>query len=140
VTLSTAEVEYVVVMHTAKEAVWLYHIIEKLFSFSSTLTMLLCNNQATIKLAIDDNCCACTKHIDIRYHFIHQVISAGEIEISYCLTEDMTADVLMKALLVWKVAQHIAGLGLHNLMVTLAGECWNIWDAEGCGDYKGYRD
>ena len=65
--------------------------------------MLLCNNQATIKLVIDDNYHACTKHIDICYHFIHQVISMGEIEISYCLTEDMPADILMKALPAWKV-------------------------------------
>jgi hypothetical protein len=140
VTLSTAEVEYVAVIHTAKEVVWLHCVIGELFSSSSTLTMLLCNNQAAIKLMIDDNYHACTKHIDICYHFIHQVISAGEIEISYCLMEDMTADVLTKALLVWKVAQHIAGLSLHNSMVTLMGECWNVWDAEGRRDCEGCRN
>jgi Reverse transcriptase (RNA-dependent DNA polymerase) len=134
VTLSTAEAEYVAATHAAKEAVWLCCIIGELFSSSSTPTMLLCNNQATIKLAIDDNYRARTKHINICYHFIRQVISAGEIEISYCPTDDMTADVLTKALPTWKVVRHVAGLGLHDSTVALAGECWNVWNAEGRGD------
>ena len=123
VTLSTAEAEYVTATHTAKEAVWLCHIIGELFPSSSTPTMLLCNNQAAIKLVINDNYHTRTKHIDIRYHFIRQVISVGEIKISYCLMEDMTANILTKALPAWKVARHIAGLGLHNLTVALVGEC-----------------
>jgi Reverse transcriptase (RNA-dependent DNA polymerase) len=128
VTLSTAEAEYVMATHAAKEAVWLHHVIEELFSISSDPTMLLCNNQAVIKIVINlnDNYRAHTKYINIHYHFIHQVINMGEMAISYYPTENMTADILTKALPVWKVARHIAGLGLQDLTVTLAGECWSI--------------
>jgi hypothetical protein len=125
VTLSTAEAEYVAVTHTAKEAVWLCHVIGELFPLISNSTMLFCDNQAAIKIATDDNYRARTKHIDIRYHFIRQVLSMGELQISYCPTEDMTADILTKALPVWKVAQHAAELGLQEPTVALAGECWN---------------
>src|SRR5579859_4188009 len=41
---------------------------------------------------------ACTKHIDIQYHFIRNCIEDGTTQLEYCPTEDMVADGLMKAL------------------------------------------
>ena len=55
----------------------------------------------------------CTKHINIRYHFICQVVASHNIDVMYCLTSDMTADILTKVLPRWKVACHVLGLGLH---------------------------
>jgi len=37
-----------------------------------------------------------TKHIDIKYHFIRNLIEAGRIELSYCATENMVADTFTK--------------------------------------------
>ena len=37
-----------------------------------------------------------TKHIDIKYHFIRDLVEAGRIELSYCATENMVADILTK--------------------------------------------
>jgi len=67
-----------------------------------------------LKLVQDDNYHACTKHIDICYHFIWDVVEWGLIDLQYCLTDDMTADILMKALPRWKVTQHMLGLGLGH--------------------------
>jgi hypothetical protein len=130
VTLSTAEAEYVAATHAAKEAVWLRRLKGELLSPLVNPTMIYCDNQAALKLATDDNYRARTKHIDICYHYIRQVISAGEIAITYCPTDDMTADILTKALPAWKVTQHVAGLGIHQGPTALAGECCetSIWD------------
>ena len=65
VTLSTAEVEYVVATHATKECIWLHCLTGKLFPELQTKTMLFCDNQAALKLATDDNYHARTKHIDI---------------------------------------------------------------------------
>jgi hypothetical protein len=65
VMLSTAEAKYVTVMHTAKEAIWLCCLIGELFPNSLSPTTLFCDNQAALKLAINDNYCMWTKHIDI---------------------------------------------------------------------------
>jgi hypothetical protein len=92
------------------------------FPNSLTLTMLFCDNQATLKLAINDNYHVWTKHIDIQYHFIRQVIKSDDIIIIYCLTNDMTADILTKALPSWKVTHHTMGLGLWHTIFVLAGE------------------
>jgi hypothetical protein len=45
-----------------------------------------------------DNYHARTKHINIQYHFIHYIIEQGHIHLIYCPTDEMTADILTKAL------------------------------------------
>ena len=39
-----------------------------------------------------------TKHIDIRHHFVRDLVNRKTIELSYCSTEDMVADLLTKGL------------------------------------------
>jgi hypothetical protein len=75
---------------------------------------LFCDNQAALRLVTANNYHAHTKHIDTHYHFIHQTIKDGSIILIYCPTDDMTADILTKALLHWKVATHVLGLRLHH--------------------------
>jgi hypothetical protein len=114
VTLSTAEAEYVAATHAAKECIWLRRLIGELFPSLIRQTTLHCDNQAALRLATDDNYHARTKHIDIRYHFIRQVVASAAIDIVYCPTDDMTADALTKALPRWKVKYHCLGLGLRQ--------------------------
>jgi hypothetical protein len=102
-------------MHAAKECIWLRHLIGKLFPSLIRQTTLYCNNQAALRLMMDDNYHAQTKHIDIHYHFIRQVVASAAINIVYCPTDDMTADALTKALPRWKVKYHCLGLGLCQL-------------------------
>ena len=98
VALSTAEAEYVATMHAAKEAIWLRRLMNELFPSVTRPTILFCNNQAVLKLVQDDNYHARTKHINIRYHFVRQVAKSGALELTYCLTDDMTMDIFTKAL------------------------------------------
>ena len=55
VTLSTAEAKYVAATHAAKEAIWLHKLIFKLFPALKAPTTRYCKNQATFRLATDDN-------------------------------------------------------------------------------------
>ena len=38
------------------------------------------------------------KHIGIKYHFIREQVENGNEELSYCRTEEMVADILIKGL------------------------------------------
>ena len=38
------------------------------------------------------------KHTDIKHHIIREQVSKGEIELRYCRTNDMIADILTKGL------------------------------------------
>jgi hypothetical protein len=112
VTLSTAEAEYVAATHAAKEAIWLRRLTGALSIPNKKGTTLFCDNQAAIHLAKTDNYHARTKHIDTRYHFVRDVEARGEISLAYCPTDDMTADILTKALPGWKITRHGHALGL----------------------------
>jgi len=115
VTLSIAEAEYVAAIHAAKECIWLQHLIHELFPSLISQTTLHCDNQAALALAVDDNYHAHTKHINTCYHFICECVAWKVIDLVYCPTDDMTADILTKALPQWKVACHSLGLGLRHL-------------------------
>jgi hypothetical protein len=114
ITLSTAEAEYVATTHAAKESIWLRRLIGPLFGHFNSPITLFCDNQAVLHLATDDNYHAQTKHIDICYHFIRQTISNKKIKIKYCPTEEMTADILTKALPKFKVVLHLQTLGIRQ--------------------------
>ena len=112
VTLSTAEAEYVAATHASKEAIWLHCLIGDLVLHSDNSTTLLCDNQSAVHLAHSDNYHVRTKHIDIWHHFIRDIIERGEIELLYCPTDDMTADIFTKALTRFKVFKHAHSLRL----------------------------
>jgi hypothetical protein len=112
ITLSTAEAEYIAAMHAMKECIWLRCLIGEIFPRLIDQTTLFCDNQATLQLVTDDNYHMCTKHIDICFHFIYQMVEDGSINLIYCSTDNMTANILTKALLHWKVATHVLRLGL----------------------------
>lgn len=115
VTLSTTESEYVGATHAAKEALWLRSLITQVFEQNIPATNVFSDNQSAIALAKDHQYHARTKHIDIRYHFIRWIIEEGKIRLIYCPTEDMVADVFMKALPSPKVKHFARELGLTTV-------------------------
>ena len=115
ISLSTTEAEYIALTHAAKEAIWLRNLISELFSPITTPIAILANNQSAIALAKDDCFHAWTKHIDIRYHFIHYVIKEGKICLTYCPTEEMMADIFTKALPLMKAKHFAASMGLAKV-------------------------
>jgi hypothetical protein len=114
--------EYVAVTHAAKEALWLHSLIEQLFGTTLSRTTLFSDNQSAIALSKDHQYHACTKHIDIQFHFIRWIIEQGSIWLIYCSTNDMIADTLTKALPSAKSNILLLSLGYRQL----EGECQNI--------------
>ena len=111
--MSMTKAEYVAATHAAKEALWLRSFLGKIFGPLDSVTTFYCDNQSAIALMKNDQFHARTKHIDICYHFIHYIIRNGSLHLEYCPTEDMTADVLTKALPSPKVKHFASALGLH---------------------------
>ena len=100
--------------HSMKEALWLRSLLTDIFGpFKNSMTML-CNNQSAIALAHNNQYHARTKHIDVRFHFIHWVVEQVAIWLVYCPTKDMVANALTKVLPSPKVKHFATGLGLHT--------------------------
>jgi hypothetical protein len=98
IALSTAEAEYIALATVTREILYLQLLLEELYEVLLTPTPIYCDNQAAIALASKPKFHACTKHIDIRYHFVRQHIKLGTLALSYCPTEENIADIFTKAL------------------------------------------
>ena len=59
---------------------------------------LFCDNQGAISLAKNPTHHAKTKHVDVQLHFIRDHVEQGTINVEYCPTEDMLADLMTKGL------------------------------------------
>ena len=107
------EAEYVAATHAAKELLWIRHVIGEIFRPLNYPIVLYSDNQSTITLAHSGGKFhARTKHIDIRYHFIKFHIDDHSIDLIYCPTEEMTADILTKPLSIIKLKKFTRALGL----------------------------
>jgi hypothetical protein len=98
VTLSTVEAEYMAASNATKEVVWLRTLLEDLGYPPVAATVLHADNQGCIALARNPVAHTCAKHINIRHHFIRERVDRGEINLQYCSTRDMLADVFTKQL------------------------------------------
>ena len=64
----------------------------------TTPTIIREDNQGTIAVARNPISHARTKHIDIKFHYVCEALYDRVIELVYCPTEQMTADILTNPL------------------------------------------
>lgn len=102
--LSSMEAEYMALAAAAQEAIWLRRILIDLGVDQQHPTVINEDNQGCISFTGAQKHHSRAKHIDIRYNFIREAITDGEIKIVYCPTEKMIADILTKSI---PKAQHI---------------------------------
>lgn len=99
VALSTAEAEYVALSSATQEAVWLKQLLSELLAKQQSKAVLIYeDNQSAISMARNAQFHGRTKHIDIRHHFVREKVNDGTIDLKYCPTDRMLADVLTKGL------------------------------------------
>jgi len=115
ISLSSTEAEYVSSTHVAKEALWLRTFVSELRSDSPCLITLNCDNQGAIALSKDNKFHAWTKHIGLRYHFIHECVADGRLAINYVPTDENVLDIFTKPLLWAKFDYFVGRLGLKEL-------------------------
>jgi hypothetical protein len=98
VALSSTEAEYIAGAHAAKEAIWLRQLLTELGQDMSFPTTLHVDNQSAIAIARNPEFHKRTKHIDVRYHYLRQVIDNGSLQLKYTPTQEQVADVFTKGL------------------------------------------
>ena len=98
VALSTTEAEYVALSAATQEAVWLSRLLSDIKAPPQTPILIKEDNQGTIAVARNPVSHSRTKHIDIKFHYVREALEDGIIDLIYCPTEQMTADILTKPL------------------------------------------
>lgn len=111
VALSSMEAEYMSIAEACKEAIYLRSLLHSLTS--NLYTVPLFNDSQSAQKLIINNCFhRKAKHIDIRYHFIKDVVNDNIVCLEYLPTNAMIADVLTKSLSPIKHYACIEGMGI----------------------------
>ena len=112
VALSSIEAAYRVACSGTCKAVWLRRLLGDLGFSQQTSSLVFCDNQSCLAIAHNPIFHACTKHIEVQYHFVCEKLLDGTIALEYCSTEDNLADLFTKALSHSVVVSHSRSLGL----------------------------
>ncbi|KAL3821238.1 hypothetical protein ACJIZ3_007143 [Penstemon smallii] len=95
VALSTTEAEYMAAGEAMKEAIWIHGLIKDLGVHQEQVEVY-CDSQSAIHLAKNQVHHARTKHIDVRFHFVREIVDEGTILLVKIGTADNPADMLTK--------------------------------------------
>ncbi|KAB2620555.1 hypothetical protein D8674_037640 [Pyrus ussuriensis x Pyrus communis] len=98
VTLSTTEAEFIAAASSACQAVWLRRILEQLNHGQYKPTVIHCDNVSAIKLSKNLVMHGRSKHIDVRFHFLRNLVKNEVVELVQCSTQEKIADILTKPL------------------------------------------
>jgi hypothetical protein len=98
IALCTTKAEYIVACSVSCEVIWLQKLLTVLFDLEMEATMILCDNQSCIKMTKNLVFHDKSKHIEIRYHYIRDMVQRGAIKLQYVGTDEHIADVLTKPL------------------------------------------
>lgn len=128
VALSTTEAEYMATTQAAKEAIWLRQLMTDIGCVQEKTMTIMSDNQGSIALAKNPKHHSRTKHIDVQHHFIREKVDMEEIELRYCPTEDMVADVLTKALAKDRHERLRRQMGIVSFDTTQSGSVEDVGD------------
>ena len=94
VALSTTEAEYIAACMAAREAICLRKLLAGLSGQSLEPTVIHCDNQSCVKMSINPVQHDRTKHVEMKYHYIREMVQRRAMELRYIPTNEQIADVL----------------------------------------------
>ena len=115
---STNEAEFIALSTAGKEALWLSALVQQLrpqhlaeISDKPLPITLFTDNAGAKRLVETGAITQRTKHIDVRYRWLHEYVCNGQINLSFIGTVDMLADICTKPLAVQR----------HNFLLSRIG-------------------
>jgi len=115
IALSTMESKYIALSESGKEAVWLWNLFQELGFTQPSPTIIKGDNYGSVELSHNAQFHQWSKHIDLCYHWIQELVDKHIIQIQTCRDSEQTADVLTKALPKPKHLQHGYEMGIWNI-------------------------
>jgi hypothetical protein len=81
VELSTVEEEYIALSIAVREGVWLRKLLTDLFDHEMDPTTIHCDNQSCVKLSENPVFHDRSKHIEIKYHYIKDMVQRKTVHV-----------------------------------------------------------
>ena len=113
VATSSTHAEYVALAASIREILWLRQFLKDLGIESREPTPIFEDNVGCILMTENNGTTRLSKHIDVQYHFNHEAVENGIVELVNVPTEDQLADGFTKALPKAKFEVHVQAMGLH---------------------------
>jgi hypothetical protein len=114
IALSTTEVEYMEATHGSKEAIWLQRLCSGI-GFEQKAMKISCDSQSTIFLEKNPTYHSKTKHIDVQYHFMRDMVERNKVLLEKVDTLENIADSLTKSVSVVKFSWCREEMGIVSL-------------------------
>jgi hypothetical protein len=96
ISLSTTEAEYIAAGSCCTQLLWMK--IPQHYRFSQDTMIINCDNTSAINISKNPVQHSRTKHIDIRHHFLHDLVESEVVSLSFIPTENQLVDILIKPL------------------------------------------
>jgi hypothetical protein len=112
---SSCEAEYIAIAEASRELLWIRRLLEDFHTEQTKPIRIYEDNQSAIKLIKTGESRNKTKHIDVKYHFVTDLEKKKIIEIRYCPTAEMIADMMTKPLGAVKLKKHREACQLMDL-------------------------
>ena len=98
VSLSMVEAEYIAACSASCEAIWLQKLMLGLFDVELDTTVILCDNHSCIKMTENPMFHDKSKHIEMQYFYIRDMVQKGVIKLQYLSIDGQVADMITKPL------------------------------------------
>ena len=97
VSLSTTEAEYIDAGSCCSQFLWMKKVLTD-YGISQDTMVVYCDNSSAIDISKNHIQHSKTKHIEIRYHFIRNLVERKIVCLEYIPTEHQNADIFTKSL------------------------------------------
>lgn len=116
IALSTMEAEYIACCASVQEAVWLRRFLKHLTFVKSAHEPIHIWSDSTAALAFakDPKYHGRTKHIEMKFHYVRDMIGKKKVVLKHISTSQMVADPLTKPIAKDLFQAHVKALGLGN--------------------------
>ena len=117
IALSTMEAEYIACSAAVQEGVWLKRFIERLgvFAVPKGPATIYSDSTAAIAYSKDPKYHSKAKHIEMRYHYVRDMVAQKEVILVHVSTSKMLADPLTKPIARDQFSAHVKMLGLRRV-------------------------
>ena len=111
VALATSKVEYIVITEGCKETLWIKNFLQEL-DVKQDNFVVYCDNQSAIHLAKNSTYHLKSKHINVRYHQIQDMLKKKQLQLEKIHTTENESDMMTKTLPKEKLKSCMQRVGL----------------------------
>ena len=98
VTLFTTEAEYIAAALCVCQCMWLKKILKTIGVEDNEGTEIQCDNSSAIQLSKNPVFHGQSKHIDVRFYFLRDLVNDDVVKLRYCKSQEQIADLMTKPL------------------------------------------